>query len=235
MLMSALLPSIPYLPPTTPRYGIFLDRDQPRQASHEYLKAQNVYARTVYKRKDRKIHPVNVPPPNGENPPDIPSSNLAPITSISQLPPLDSPMPGPRKGKEVPRGSRLTPERLSNMKIGIGFLSEKEKQPFIDILFEYEGAVAFDESEMGLLNPSIEPPIVIPTVPHTPWQQQNLRLPKAVQDAATAHVQEKLREGILEFSQGLYRSRYFLIAKKTPGTWQFINDVQPLNKVTIVV
>ena len=152
-----------------------------------------MYARTIYKRKDRKVRPANVPLPNGENPPNIPSSHLAPITSISQLPPLDAPMPSTgQKGKTVPRGSRLTPERLASMKIGVGFLSEKEKQLFIDILFEYEGAVAFDESEMGLLDPSIEPPVVIPTVPHTPWQQQNIRLPKAMQDVATAHVQEKL-------------------------------------------
>jgi len=119
------------------------------------------------------------------------------------------------------------------MKIGVGFLSAPEKQLFTDILFEYEAAIAFDESEMGLLNPSIEPPVVIHTVPHTPWQQQNLRLPKAVQDAATAHVKQKLDLGILEFSQGPYRSRYFLVAKKNPGEYRFINDVQLLNKITI--
>src|SRR5947207_6630528 len=119
------------------------------------------------------------------------------------------------------------------MKIGPGFLIPAEKQLFIDILFEYEAAIAFDESEMGLLDPTIEPPVVIHTIPHTPWQQQNLRLPKSMQDAATAHVKEKLANGVLEFSQGPYRSRYFLVAKKNPGEYRFINDVQPLNKVTI--
>ena len=86
---------------------------------------------------------------------------------------------------------------------------------------------------MGLLHESIEPPVVIPTVPHVPWQQQNLRLPKSTQDAATEHVKQKLALGVLEYSQGPYRSRYFLVAKKTPGEWRFINDVQPLNRVTI--
>jgi hypothetical protein len=118
------------------------------------------------------------------------------------------------------------------MKAGVGFLSSEERQIFVDILFEYEGAIAFDESEMGLLDPSIEPPVVIHTVPHTPWQQQNIRLPKAMQDVATAHVKEKLAFGILERSQGPYRSRYFLVAKN-PGEYRFINDVQLLNKVTI--
>jgi len=76
---------------------------------------------------------------------------------------------GVPKREKVPRGSRLTPERLAAMKIGNGFLSDAEKQLFIDILFEFEGAIAFTDSEMGLLDPSIELPVVIPTVPHEPW------------------------------------------------------------------
>lgn len=172
--------------------------------------------RTMYKRKAQKVHPANVPLPDGVSPDD------------------ESPAPElPAKGKWVPRGSRLTPERLAIMKIGPGFLSPEERQIFVDILYEYEGAIAFDESEMGLLDPSIEPPVVIHTIPHAPWQQPNLRLPKAMQEAATAHVKEKLAHGILERSQGPYRSRYFLVAKKKPDEYRFINDVQPLNKVTI--
>jgi len=57
-----------------------------------------------------------------------------------------------------------------------------------------------------------------------PWQQQNLRLSKAMQEAATAHVKEKLRHGILESSQGPYRSRYFLTAKKKPSEWRLLPD-----------
>ena len=76
-------------------------------------------------------------------------------------------------------------------------------------------------------------PVAIHTVPHVPWQQQNLRLPRAMQEEATEHVREKLANGTLEFSQGQYRSRYFLVEKKQTGSYRFINDVQPLNKVTI--
>src|SRR5437773_1016588 len=80
------------------------------------------------------------------------------------------------------------------MRIGIGLLSENEKQLFIDILFECEGAIAFDDSEMGLLKPEIKPPVVIHTVPHAPWQQASLRLPKAMQDIATERVKRKISE-----------------------------------------
>src|SRR4030095_6047520 len=97
----------------------------------------------------------------------------------------------------------------------------------------FEGVLAFDDSEMGLLNSVVEPPVIIHTVPHIPWQQQGLRLPKAMQEAASTILKKKLANGILEHSQGAYRSRFFLVAKKTPGEYRLINDVQLLNAVTI--
>ena len=150
----------------------------------------------MYKRKGRKVLPANMPLPDGINP------------STPEL---------PTTGKTIPWVSRLTPEHLTVMKIGSGFLTPAKKQFFIDILFEYEVAIPFDESEMGLLDPSIEPPVIIHTIPHTPWQQQNLRLLNLMmQDMAMAHVKENLANGVLEFSQGPYRSHYFLVAKKKP-------------------
>jgi hypothetical protein len=139
----------------------------------------------------------------------------------------------PHAGKTVPRGSRLTLERLERMRIGDGNLLEGEIAMFVEILFEFEGAITFIDSEMGVLDPRIEPLIKAHIINHVPWQQQNLRLPKAMQDVATEMVKEKLELGLLEHSQGPYRSRYFLVAKKPAGSWRFINDVQPLNKVTI--
>jgi hypothetical protein len=59
--------------------------------------------------------------------------------------------------KDSSMWNRLTPERLAQMQIGGDFLTCEEKQLFVDILFDYEGAIAFDKSEMGLLHPSIEP------------------------------------------------------------------------------
>ena len=178
---------------------------------------------TMYKRKGKKVLPVNIPLKGGEPPGG--SVNGEDISNCVTS--------GEFKPKIVPRGSRLTPERLAAMKIGTEFLSDAEKQLFIDILFEYEGAIAFDDSEMGLLNLAIEPPVHINTVPHVPWQQQNLRLPKAMQEAATTIIKEKLKHGTLEHSQGPYRSRYFLVEKHVKDTYRLINDVQPLNKVTI--
>jgi hypothetical protein len=183
---------------------------------------------TLYKRKGKKIHPVNAPLPNGVKPSG--EANFEKAVKIAHRPPGDH--RDGKVGRKVLRGSRLTPERLAHMKIGGGMLSEEERQLFVDILFEFEGAIAFDDSEMGLLNPEIEPPVTIHTVPHVPWQQQNLRLPRAMQEEATRQVKEKLELGMLEFSQGPYRNRYFLVEKKDKR-FRFISDVQQLNKVTI--
>ena len=53
------------------------------------------------------------------------------------------------------------------MKIESKFLISVEKQLFIDILFKFEAIIAFDEFEMGFLDSSIEPPIIIHTISHT--------------------------------------------------------------------
>jgi ribonuclease HI len=191
----------------------------------------DAWARTMYKRKDRKVHPKNVALPDGIKPSgDVTrnGSNFGDgLENGDRLGKMES-----GAGLRVHRGSRLTPARLERMKIGVGFLTETERKLFIDILYEFEGAIAFEDAEMGLVGPEIEPPVVIHTVPHEPWQQNNIRLPKSTQDAATAIVKEKQRLGILEHSQGPYRSRYFLVPKKS-NQWRLINDVQPLNAVTI--
>ena len=119
---------------------------------------------TRYKRKDRKVLPANVPLPAESNIRPTPGAQLEESQNRSN----SLWIPEVHSGKTVPRGSRLTLERLSQMKIGSNFLSLQERQLFINILFEFKGAVAFDEMEMGMLHESIEPPIEIHTVPHTP-------------------------------------------------------------------
>src|SRR5437773_1008083 len=81
----------------------------------------------MYKQKDWKVNPINSPLPDGINP-----------GGGAKFGRTQGPIRDHWKGKLVPKGSGLTPEHLSKMQIGIGFLNEKEKRVFIDILFEYE-------------------------------------------------------------------------------------------------
>jgi len=131
--------------------------DLRRKMEQVWAKQQwEVWVRTMYKRKGKKVHPVNTPLPDGIKP-----------GGSANMKAKDNEM-GRRRGVTVERGSRLTPERLAKMKIGNGFLTDAERQLFVDILFEYEGAIAFEDSEMGLVHDDVEPPIEIHTVPHEP-------------------------------------------------------------------
>jgi RNase H-like domain found in reverse transcriptase len=195
-----------------------LEYEMEREAMEQIMSRRrwDRWVRTMYKRKGKKVHPANVPLPDGIKPEGGFDGGSVSSEGLTV----------------VPRGSRLTPDRLAKMQIGNGFLTKEERQLFVDILFEFEGAIAFEDSEMGMLREEVEPPVKIHTIPHEPWQQQNLCLLKAMQETATAIVKEKLELGVLEHCQGPYRSRYFLVQKKS-GSWRFINDVQPLNGVTI--
>jgi hypothetical protein len=175
--------------------------------------------RAAYKRKSKKVNPVDVALEDGVSPQG--GSYLK-----KEAPALGA-------GLTVTRGSRLTSERLAQIRIGGDFLTEEERNLFVDVLFEFEGAIAFEDAEMGCLGAHVEPPILAQTVPHVPWQQQNLRLPRSTQEEASKIVKQNLASGVLEFSQGPYRSRYFVVQKSDPGAFRLINDVQPMNKVTI--
>jgi hypothetical protein len=115
---------------------------------------------TMYKRKDRKVNPVDTPLQGGINPGGGPLDWIKETENGKKV----------HAGKVVPRGSRLTPERLVAMGIGGGTLSREEEELIIErILFRYEDTIAFEDSHMGLLDPAIEPPIVIQTIPYQPW------------------------------------------------------------------
>jgi hypothetical protein len=105
----------------------------------------------MYKHKDKNIRSVNIPLSDSINPQDVRS-----MLKDGSKPP-------------IPRGSRLTLERLDAMNIGAGFLSEAAKQLFIEVLFKYESAIALDHSKIGLLRPEIKPTVVIYTIPHVTW------------------------------------------------------------------
>jgi len=181
----------------------------------ERLQKEAALASAAYKRKDRKMNLVDVALSDGVNP-------QGGSFVQKEAPPCHA-------GKIVMKGSRLMDERMKQMKIGGSFLTAEEHELFTDILFEFEGAIAFDDSEMGCLGAHIEPPILAQTVPHIPWQQQNLRLPRSAQEEATKIVKQNLASRVLEFSQGPYRSRYFVVPKTSPGAFRLINDVQPMN------
>src|SRR5438034_7574884 len=88
------------------RFGEVLTREE--------LEREVAAVRTMYKRKDRKVRPVNAPLPGGINPGG--GANMGGRLQEGEMEDLE-----PCRcadGLIVPRGSRLTPERLKEMQIG---------------------------------------------------------------------------------------------------------------------
>ena len=56
------------------------------------------------------------------------------------------------------------------MNIHTSFLSNQEKQIFINVLFYYKDAIAFDDFEMKLLDSVIKLLVIIHTIFYISWQ-----------------------------------------------------------------
>jgi transposase InsO family protein len=130
-------------------------------------------------------------------------------------------------------GKRLTNERLETMQIGDGLLSDVEVDHFKQCLHEVDDAFAFQDSEMGLLKASVEPPVRVPMVPHTPWSHAPYPVPRALHDQVVELLKAKMAAGVIEPSIGGYANRWFVVKKKDGKTLRFIQDAQEVNRHTI--
>jgi transposase InsO family protein len=90
---------------TAERYGAVRTRKECAEESAR--------VRTMYKRKDKKVNPVDAPLPNGVNP----GGGAIRRRTKSEEGERDE----KHAGKTVQRGSRLTPERLEKMRMGMDF------------------------------------------------------------------------------------------------------------------
>lgn len=132
----------------------------------------------------------------------------------------------------IPRGSRLTAERLKSLDVG-DWLWPEEHRLFEEMMINREGAIAFEWSECGKIHEDVSPDIVIKTVPHEAWQEKNFPCPKALIPTVTKMLLERMDRGVLEKCDGPYRNPWFLVAKKQPGTYRLINAAMKMNSYTM--
>ena len=122
---------------------------------------------------------------------------------------------------------------MEELKIGYeGFLTNKEKKYFEEMLSKHGKAFAFYLHEIGCVDPSVVTPMVIFIVPHVPWNLRSIPVPKVHLPKLIKLLNEKINMGFLEPSCAPYSSRWFTVPKKN-GTLHFIQDMQLVNKVTI--
>jgi hypothetical protein len=113
---------------------------------------------TAYKTKANKVQPVDSSDADG--------SKLGGCidwfekSKVDNIPYLDSRQYSDwltPKFSDIPKGSRLIEERIEALVVGDSLWS-KEKELFIEMLYNWEKALAFDFSEIGKVKPDVAPP-----------------------------------------------------------------------------
>src|SRR5580700_9403776 len=188
---------------------------------------------TLYKRKADKVKPVDCGKSDGDNPGGM--SNWVEISKRSDV--YNEPTGKYSKWlipkfSDIERGSRLTEERISKLKVGTG-LTKEERELFVEMLYNREKALAFDFSHCGMVRREVAPLQVIKTVEHKAWQCPGFPILKALLPTAIEMLKARIVRGVLEYGHGPYRNLWFLAKKKEPNTYRVINSTIEMNRQTI--
>ena len=105
----------------------------------------------------------------------------------------------------IERGRRLSQVQIRKLNIG-DHLTTNEWDILLEMLFNREAEIAFNSAEIGRYHDFIEPPHVIPTVPHKAWQAASFGIPWALHETSVRPIQDRLACGTIEQSFGPYRN-----------------------------
>jgi len=95
-----------------------------------------------------------------------------------------------------------------------GFLWLEEENLVLFLIKAQEEAIAWDPTKHGNFRKDYFEPIIIPTVPHTPWVEHNIPIPPGIYDEVVRIIKEKIKIGVYERSNSSYQSKWFCIIKK---------------------
>ena len=189
-----------------------------RQA-FDYDLVRHVFA---YKKVANKIKPVTTTMP----------AHARIVRRIPEDPLLSLPTLLPNPPTFVP-GVCLMQERMDQLGIfDSKFLWPEEQKLVAHVLMNNELALAWDESEKGRFRDDYFPPVVIPTIEHTPWVHRQRPIPPGLHDELVAIIKAKIASGVYEPSNSSYQSMWFWVEKKN-GKLRIVHNLQPLNSITI--
>ncbi|OAX31890.1 DNA/RNA polymerase, partial [Rhizopogon vinicolor AM-OR11-026] len=112
------------------------------------------------------------------------------------------------------------------------FLWPDEQKLAANVLLINETALAWDETEKGRFHDDYFPPVVIPTIEHTPWVHRQPPIPPGIRDKVIKLIKSKIASGVYEPSNSSYQSSWFCVVKKN-GSIRIVHNLQPLNAVTV--
>ena len=128
---------------------------------------------------------------------------------------------------------RLTEERYREVDWNpTGFLQEDEEKLLVWAIGAGSEALSWTVEERGKFSNKYFDPVVIPTVPHEPWQEKNRPIVPGAREEVRKIVQDRIDSGVYERSSSSYRSNIFPVPKHD-GSLRVVHDNQQLNKVSI--
>ena len=112
---------------------------------------------TAYKTKAKKVRPVDPSGTDGSKPGGcldwFEKSKASDVPSrLGRYSDWITP-----KFSDIQKGSRLTEERIKDLVVGDG-LWPKERELFLEVLYNQEKALAFDFTDIGKVKPDVAPP-----------------------------------------------------------------------------
>ena len=132
----------------------------------------------------------------------------------------------------VPHG-RLTRERYLEIPWNPdNFLWEDEVKLLVWVIGQASDALSWEVQEMGSFKDEYFDPVIIPTIPHKPWQEKNRPLAPGARDEVRRIVKDRMDAGVYEYSSASYRSNIFAVPKSN-GALRVVHDNQELNRVSI--
>ena len=100
------------------------------------------------------------------------------------------------------------------------------------MLYCREGALGWEWMEVKNIRPEVMPPMKIRTVDHEAWQERGFRVPRTMANEVCEMLEDRIKAGIMERSDGPYRNPWFLVKKKN-GKYRLIIGAMKMNSVTL--
>ncbi|KAL3686249.1 hypothetical protein R1sor_004271 [Riccia sorocarpa] len=181
----------------------------------EEFEKVEIIVETKYKTVDKKVKPVAAPLPEDAKKQIEQASRERSLRDTTKM------------------RHRFSDDTLDELRVGVdNSLLPEEVKCFKQMLARHGKTFAFAPTEIGCMDPSVVPSMVIFTVPHVPWDLRPIPVPRAHLPKLIDLLKEKIQMRILEPSFAPYSSRWFTVPKKS-GALRFIQDMQPVNAVTI--
>jgi hypothetical protein len=127
--------------------------------------------------------------------------------------------------------ARLKSERIQRMQIKNELL-KREKEFFLEMLFNREIAFLWDFIEKNSVRSKITSLMKIRTMSHETWQIFEFQIFKTLTEIVAEMIRNRITNDVLEFCYEFYRNSWFLIKKKKKK-YRLINVALKMNRVII--